>query len=69
MSKQNFRTPNPIEVQKNLKGISYPAQKDEVVRTARNNDAEDWIVQALERLPDQTFEAPTDVNAALSNAH
>jgi len=32
---------NPIEVQKHLKGISYPATKDDVVSTAEQNGADD----------------------------
>lgn len=59
---------SPIDVQKGLKGISYPAQKDEVVRKARENDAGDRVIDALKGLPEQTFESPTDVNQALSGS-
>ena len=59
-------TPNPIDVQKHLGGLDYPASKDDIVRKARDSGADDDLVQALEGLPDQSHDAPTDVSAALS---
>ena len=38
---------DPIDVQKHLKGGSYPTSRDEVVQTARDNGAPDDVVTAL----------------------
>jgi hypothetical protein len=57
---------NPIEVQKHLKGMEYPASRDELVQTAEGNDAPDDIVEVLRGLPEQEYDGPDDVMEALS---
>lgn len=58
---------NPIELQKSLKGVDYPASKDDVVTAAEKNGADKEIMDALNGLEDQTFEKPTDVTKALGD--
>lgn len=58
---------NPIELQKSLKGVDYPASKDDIVRAAQKNNADSSIVDALKNLGDQTFDRPTDVTKALGD--
>lgn len=58
---------NPIDLQKSLKGVDYPASKDDVVKAARDNGASEEIVKALEGLDDGTFETPADVSKALGD--
>jgi len=57
---------NPIELQKHLKGISYPASKDELVQTAEANGASEEILEALRSASSEHFEGPDDVQSALS---
>jgi hypothetical protein len=56
---------NPIEVQKALKGIDYPASKDELVQTAEQNGAPQDVVEELRSLEDNQFDGPDRVQAAL----
>ncbi len=56
---------NPIQVQKSLSGIDYPAKKDELVDRARQEGASQEVQQTLERLPDQTYNSPNDVSEAI----
>lgn len=56
---------DPIEVQKALKGISYPASKDDLVEQAENNGADDDLVEVLRNMEGTDFDGPTDVEAAL----
>lgn len=56
---------NPIELQKSLKGVDYPANKDDVVNAAERNGADDEIVDALRTLSEDTFETPADVSKAI----
>lgn len=56
---------NPIEVQKALKGVDYPAKKDDIVRTAQDNGADQGILDALNNLSGDSFETPADVQGAL----
>jgi hypothetical protein len=57
---------NPIEVQKALKGISYPASKEEILETAQQNDASEEIIESLESLDDQQYDGPDEVEEALA---
>jgi hypothetical protein len=56
---------NPIQVQKFLAGMDYPAGKDEIVDHAKKQGADDNIMQTLEQLPDESFETPADVSKAI----
>lgn len=57
---------NPIELQKHLKGLDYPASKDDIVRHAESNGAEEEILDTLRSLKDGTYEKPTDINHAVA---
>lgn len=57
---------NPIELQKHLKGLDYPASKEDVINHAEKNGVDQEIKSVLEKLPDEEFETPTDVNKAVS---
>jgi hypothetical protein len=56
---------DPIEVQKHLSGIDYPASKDEVIATAESNGAPQEIIEALQQMDETEFDGPDDVQAAL----
>ena len=56
---------NPIEVQKHLKGMGYPASKEAVVERARENGADDALIQAIENIDWKEFRGPDDVMEAL----
>jgi len=56
---------NPIEVQKHLSGVDYPASKTDVVQTAEANDAPQEIVEALQQMDGEQFDGPDDVMEAL----
>ena len=57
---------NPIEVQKHLKGISYPASKQDVISTAESNGAPDDVIEALQAANTEQFDGPDDVQRALA---
>jgi hypothetical protein len=58
-------TVNPIQVQKFLGGMNYPANKDEIVKHAKSKGADEKIMQTLEQLPEERFETPADVSKAI----
>ena len=60
-------TPNPIEVQKHLSGVDYPASRDDLVSTAEREGAADDVLEALRSLPDREFDSPTDVTSAVAD--
>ena len=57
---------NPIELQKHLKGLDYPASKDDIVSHAESNGADGETLDALRSMKDGTYEKPTDINHAVS---
>jgi hypothetical protein len=57
-------TTSPIELQKYLGGVDYPADKQTLVDTARSKGAPDDIVQTLQNLPSDRFNSPNDVSEA-----
>jgi hypothetical protein len=59
-------TVNPIELQKHLGGVDYPASRDDLVSAAEKNGAGYEVLDALKSLPEQDFDAPTAVTQAVS---
>ncbi|MBX6313695.1 MAG: DUF2795 domain-containing protein [Isosphaeraceae bacterium] len=55
---------SPADVQEYLKGVDYPATKDDLIAAARNNGAPDSILDILQRLPGDRFEGPPGVMKA-----
>ncbi|HLJ80290.1 MAG TPA: DUF2795 domain-containing protein [Ktedonobacterales bacterium] len=59
---------SPVQMQKHLKGTSYPASKADLVRQAQSNQASDEIVEKIRALPADSFGSPKDVMKALGRA-
>ncbi len=58
-------TVNPIQIEKFLKGVDYPAKKEDLIKRAEQNDADENILNTLSSLSAQTFEKPTDVTKSI----
>jgi hypothetical protein len=56
---------NSIEVQKYLKGIDYPMNKENLVKHAQENGADKELQSILQELPRDEFQTPADVNKAI----
>lgn len=56
---------NPIQLQKHLKGVDYPASKEQLVQHAQKQGADDNAISVLQQLPDEEYESPTDVSEAV----
>jgi hypothetical protein len=59
---------SPVEVQETLSGVDYPADKQQLMDMARDNGADQEVLDALEGIPDQEYGSPTDVTSALSDS-
>lgn len=59
---------SPIELQRHLKAIDYPCNKDEVIATARSQGAPKEVMADLEQLPEQEYGSPTDITHALGSS-
>lgn len=58
---------NPIQLQKHLKGMDYPASREKLVKQAQQNGADDNAISVLEQLPDNEYGSPTAVSQAVSS--
>jgi hypothetical protein len=55
---------SPIELQRYLGGVDYPTDKQSLIERARDNGADDAVIQTLESLPADRFNSPNDVSEA-----
>jgi predicted outer membrane protein len=55
---------NPVQIQKYLKGIDYPASKAALLDKAKSMGADEAICASLAQLPDEDFQTPADVSQA-----
>jgi Protein of unknown function (DUF2795) len=55
---------NPIEVQRYLRGVDYPASKDDLASTAEGNGAPGDLVERIRGLQRERFDGPDDVMEA-----
>jgi hypothetical protein len=55
---------NPIQIQKYLKGVDYPADKATLIQTAKDQGADESVCASLEQLPDEEFQTPADLSEA-----
>ena len=56
---------SPKDVEKCLKGIDYPVNKNELLRHAEEHGADERVRKTLERMPEQTYNSPVEVNKAI----
>ena len=55
---------NPIQIQKFLKGVDYPADKAALIANAKKLGADDKVCASLDELPDDQFQTPAEVSQA-----
>ena len=59
------RKVNPVQVQKFLGGVDYPARRDDLVRAAEQHGADENVRTLLQQLPDEAYETPAEVSQAM----
>jgi hypothetical protein len=57
--------PSPIDIQKALSGMDYPASKDQIVQRAEQSGADDEVLEALRGIEDREYEGPSGVSSAV----
>ena len=60
---------SPANVQKYLKGVSYPSNKQDLVRQARENGAPEEILRVIDDFDADRFGGPQDVMKAYGQTH
>ncbi|MPQ99881.1 DUF2795 domain-containing protein [Modestobacter sp. I12A-02628] len=56
---------SPIDIQKALGGMDYPAGKDDIVEHAEGKGGGKEVLEALQGIEDREYEGPSGVSAAV----
>ena len=56
---------SPIDIQKALGGMDYPASKEQIVRHAQEHGGDEEVIEALKKIPDREYEGPSGVSSAV----
>jgi hypothetical protein len=62
---ENQTVVNPIQVEKFLKNVDYPATKQELVDTAKKEGADENVIWTLEHLEGNNFNGPVGISRAI----
>ncbi|MBM3941197.1 MAG: DUF2795 domain-containing protein [SAR202 cluster bacterium] len=54
---------NPIQLQKFLGGVDYPASKQDLLKRAKERGADESVLKTLERMGPERYNSPNDVTA------
>lgn len=52
---------SPSNIAKYLKGIDFPAGKDDLVEHAREQDADEEVIEILSQMPERDYKTMADV--------
>ncbi|MGY1838002.1 MULTISPECIES: DUF2795 domain-containing protein [unclassified Modestobacter] len=58
---------SPIDIQKALGGMDYPATKEDVVKHAESNGGTGEVLDALKGIDDGEYDTPAAVSKAVFN--
>ena len=61
-------TPNPIQIQKFLGGVDYPATKETLLAHAKDSGADSTVMDALQNIAEKEYDSPTAVSSAVSDS-
>ncbi len=56
-------------LEKSIKGINFPASKQDLIQQAKSNNAGQDVIQEIENLPDQQFRTARDVAKGFGQSH
>jgi len=68
MPKDQNEKASPATVEKYLKGIDFPAEKEDLIDHALENGAPDEVIVVLERMPDREYGSAADVAKGIGEA-
>ncbi|GDY29017.1 DUF2795 domain-containing protein [Gandjariella thermophila] len=60
--------PTPIQVQKFLSGVDYPASKEDLVRHAEQHGADRQVLDALRSIPERRYNGPNAISKEIAHS-
>ena len=62
MANNNFDV-SPAQIQERLKGVDYPASKQDLIKHAKQGgNGNDDVIKALNQIQDKKYNSPIDLN-------
>ncbi|HET8575334.1 MAG TPA: DUF2795 domain-containing protein [Candidatus Paceibacterota bacterium] len=58
-------TASAAQVQQYLENVSYPCSKDDLIDAARNEGADEEVMDLLQSLPEGEYHSPIDISKAI----
>jgi hypothetical protein len=58
--------PSPIELQKALAGVDYPARRGDLITHAQKYGADEEVLTGLRQIPDREYDGPNAVSKAFA---
>ncbi|HTF54776.1 MAG TPA: DUF2795 domain-containing protein [Pseudonocardia sp.] len=56
---------NPIQLQKYLREVDYPARKEDLIRHAEQHGADENVLTTLRAIPEREYNGPNAVSEAV----
>lgn len=56
---------SPVNLERYLDGMAFPAKKNDLRQKAQDNHAPDVVIDIINNLPERSFTSPVDVNKAV----
>ncbi len=56
---------SPAQVEYYIKGISFPANKQDIIQQAEDNGADKSVLNVLESLRDKEYNSPIDISKSI----
>lgn len=66
---KNSTVKSPIQLQKFLGGVDYPAKKSDIIKHARDHGADKKVLDTLKSIPANDFNSPNDISEAFGKMH
>jgi Protein of unknown function (DUF2795) len=58
---------SPIDIQKALGGMDYPATKEDIIKHAQDHGGDSEVIDALKKIEDREYDGPSGVSSAVFN--
>ncbi|NMH97059.1 DUF2795 domain-containing protein [Pseudonocardia sp. K10HN5] len=58
---------SPVEVQRHLSGVDYPATREQLINQAQKEGADERVLEALRKLLDKEYRSPAEVSKAIGD--
>ena len=66
---RNLSGHSPVDISSHLKGIDFPANKNDLLKQARKNQADHYVMDTIQEMQDHEFHSMADVMRAYGESY